>query len=100
MTQMNNADGDLPVQRIDNMDFGATEPAHWLTSMHPRLNELVPVQDGHIRNLQTLIFNREADKQMRIRALAQLRLYAIEDSNLEATAVLRQWEECGLVIEP
>ena len=71
----------------------------WVTSMQPHWNGLVQVNDGHIRNLQTLIFNCEADKQMRIRALAQLRLYAIEDSSLEATAVLRQWEECGLKLE-
>jgi hypothetical protein len=62
----------ITVERV-NQDFGPTEEdfSHrWLTSMQPHVEGLVQVNDNNIRNLQTVLFNREADQQMRIRALA------------------------------
>ena len=44
----------------------------WVTSMQPQWKGLVQVNDGNVRNLQTVLFNLEADKQMRRNALRQL----------------------------
>jgi hypothetical protein len=58
----------------------------------------VSVSDGNIRNLQTVLFNVEADKQIRIRAHAQL----IRNSALgcpDSAAVLAQWQACGLTLD-
>jgi hypothetical protein len=96
-TRMNNAAGDPLVTRNQMPEHYATEPAHWLTSMLPRIDQLVPVQSELIRNHQTVLFSA-ASKDIRLRALRELQRNAL-DGDDEATAVLRQWEECGLKLE-
>jgi hypothetical protein len=82
----------ITMERV-NQDFGPTEDdfSHpWLTSMQPHFEGLVKVNDNNIRNLRTVLFNREADQQMRIRALAQLHWNANNNDCAESSAVLAQ----------
>lgn len=70
----------------------------WVTSMQPQWKGLVQVSDGNVRNLQTVLFNVEADKQMRTRAHAQLTRNSAQGCP-DSAAVLAQWKECGLTVE-
>ena len=56
------------------------------------------VSDGNVRNLQTVLFNVEADKQMRVNALRQLQINVKDRDCEESSAVLAQWQECGLTL--
>jgi hypothetical protein len=113
---MNSAPGDPPVERINNMDFGATESSNVhlyipksyyqehaatlepATSMQPRFAvALVPTQ--HIANLQRVLFNVEADKQMRRNALRQLQINVTQRDYEDSHAVLAQWQESGLKLD-
>lgn len=101
MTVIQNASGDPPVERLDKMDFGATEPdlSHqWATSIQPRF-ALMLVQTQHIANLQRVLFNIEADKQMRVNALRQLQINVKDRDCEDSRAVLAQWQECGFTLE-
>jgi hypothetical protein len=96
---MQTSQNEIPVERI-NQDCGAREPdlAHkWATSMQPRFTGLVQVNDGPTRNLQTVLFCESANKDIRLRAKYRLECNAL-DRNDEASAVLQQWQECGLSI--
>ena len=92
---------DIPVERIPMPERAPSEPdlAHkWATSMQPRFEGLVAVRDEIVRNHQTVLFCESANKDIRLRAKHQLERIAL-DGNDEATAVLRQWQECGLSLE-
>jgi hypothetical protein len=107
-TVMQNPPEGMTVTRVER-DFGATESDNThlyvskaqagrleaATSMQPRYS-LVPVQTQHIANLQRVLFNSEADTQMRRNALCQLQTNVTERDCEESRAVLEQWQECGL----
>jgi hypothetical protein len=67
-------------------------------TLQPRFTGLVPVRNNNIRNLQTVLFNVEADRQMRIRAHRQLQINAAQGCE-DSTNVLSQWEELGLSLD-
>jgi hypothetical protein len=71
----------------------------WVTSMQPHWKGLVQVSDGNVRNLQTVLFNLEADKQMRRNALRQLQTNVTQRDCEDSRAVLAQWRECGLSVD-
>ena len=56
------------------------------------------VSDGNVRNLQTVLFNVEADKQMRRNALRQLQTNVTRRDCEDSCAVLAQWNGCGLML--
>jgi hypothetical protein len=70
---------------------------HWVTSTQPRFTGLVRVSDEATRNHQTVLFCESANSDIRLRAKHELERNALE-GNLEATAVLQQFHECGLTI--
>ena len=71
----------------------------WVTSMQPQWKGLVMVSDGNVRNLQTVLFNLEADTQMRRNALRQLQTNSTQRDCEDSRAVLAQWRECGLTLD-
>ncbi len=111
-TKMNAAQGDLPVERVERPDHFATEESNVhlyipksqagslppATSMQPRFT-LVLVQTQHIANLQRVLFNTEADTQMRRNALLQLQTNVTQRDCEDSRAVLAQWHECRLTLD-
>lgn len=82
-------------------DAEITEPdyAHrWITSLQPHFT-LLQVSDPNVRNLQTVLFNVEADRDMRRRALKQLAHNAKRFDSQDASAVLQQWASLNLELE-
>lgn len=59
--------------------------------MQPHWKGLIQVSDEATRNLQTVLFNIEADLDMRRRAFKQLQKNAAQ-GNQDAANVLAQWE--------
>ena len=101
-TPMVGATGDIPVQRVEVPEHFSSEPDlshHWVTSTQPHWSGLVQVNDGNIRNLQTVLFNIEADKQMRRNALRQLQTNVAQRECEDSAAVVSQWCECGLKLD-
>jgi hypothetical protein len=99
---MNHANDPLapPAAQIQMPEHFSSEPdlSHqWVTSMQPQWKGLVQIADQNIRNLQTVLFNVEADKQMRIRAHTQLTRNSAQGCP-DSAAVLAQWHECGLTL--
>jgi hypothetical protein len=79
MTIMQNAPGDPTVTRIDNMDFGATEPdntslyqpkSEYATSNMPRFT-LPPNVYGPVRNLAVVVMTESVNSVDRDRCLDQ-----------------------------
>ena len=68
------------------------------TSLQPRF-ALVQVNDGSIRNMQTVLFNKEADVQMRRNALRQLKTNVKQRDCEESRSVLAQWDGLGITID-
>lgn len=68
------------------------------TSMQPR-NPLMLVQTPHLANLQRVLFNTEADAQMRRNALRQLQINVKDRDCEESRYALAQWQESGLTLE-
>ena len=100
-TKMNNSPSDPSVIRLEMPERIASEPdlAHkWATSMQPHFTGLVQVNDGIIRNHQTILFCESANTDIRLRAKHELARNARE-GNLEAIAVLSQFNESGLAID-
>jgi hypothetical protein len=71
----------------------------WVTSMQPQWKGLVMVSDGNVRNLQTVLFNLEADTQMRRNALRQLQINSTQRDCEDSRAVLAQWHECRRTLD-
>jgi hypothetical protein len=107
-TIMQSVPGDPPVERVQISEhFSSEEDAthlyqpkgmEYATSMQPRY-PVALVQTEHIRNLQRVLFNSEADKQMRRNALKQLTINVTQRDCEESAVVLQQWQEFGLTIE-
>jgi hypothetical protein len=101
-TPMVGATGDIPVQRVELPEHFSSEPDlshHWVTSTQPHWSGLVQVNDGNIRNLQTVLFSIEADKQMRRNALRQLQTNVAQRECEDSAAVLAQWRDSGLTLD-
>jgi hypothetical protein len=114
-TKMANADGDLPVQRVEVPEHSASEPNNThlavskeaqhlinrfkgndgLTSMQPRLN-LPGVQDNAVLNHTRVLVCESAATVDRQRSLAQLKTMA-KAGNADAETMLKALE--GYVIE-
>jgi hypothetical protein len=54
---------------------------------------------SNVRNLQTVLFNVEADKQMRRNSLWQLTTNVTQRECEDSHAVFAQWNECGLTLD-
>ena len=101
---MNHANDPLapPATQIQMPEHFSSEPdlSHqWVTSMQPQWKGLVQVNDGNVRNLQTVLFNLEADKQMRRNALRQLTTNSTQRDCEDSRAVLAQWRDSGLALD-
>jgi hypothetical protein len=109
MTIMQNAPGDPPVERIDNLNFGATEPDNThlyipkslqgqmdITSMQ-KTRFLIPSEIyGPVRNHTVVVLTSSANIVDRRRSLAQLRTMAAAGDE-QATAVLEAMS--GLMLD-
>lgn len=71
------------------------------TAIYLRLDQRAKLQvsDPNVRNLQTVLFNVEADRDMRRRALKQLAHNAKRFDSQDASAVLQQWYSLNLELE-
>jgi len=92
MTTMNTAPGDPPVTRLDNMDFGATEPDNTglyvpkgETSMQPRF--VLPYCDGPVRSHAVVALTESAHLLERQRSWKMLHIMAANGDEM-AQAVL------------
>jgi hypothetical protein len=101
-TPMVSATNGISVERIPMPEHCSSEPDlshHWVTSTQSHWSGLAMVNDGNVRNLQTVLFNLEADKQMRRNALRQLQTNSTQRDCEDSRAVLAQWQECGLTLD-